>query len=62
MSNLFDFDNDGVVSEEEDEEAFLLLMDDDDEEEEEHPRTGGCLTVFLLVLGSITMLTLALVA
>ena len=34
MSNLFDFDNDGVVSEEEDEEAFLLLMDDDDEEEE----------------------------
>ena len=48
MGDLFDFDNDGPVSEEEEEEAFLLLMDDDDEEEELGRGGGGCLPVFLL--------------
>lgn len=54
MSDLFDKENDGVVSEEDNEDAFMLMADDG-EIEETHSRTDGCLTILLLVVGSIMM-------
>lgn len=59
MSDPFDFDNDGVVSDEEEEEGFLLFMDVDDDEDEERgrvPRSAGCLTV-LMVIAALVLLT-----
>ena len=63
MSDLFDFDNDGKVSDEEEEDALLLLMDDDDDEEERRTQSGrgadGCLSV-LLVIAFIVLVMVAI--
>lgn len=59
MSELFDFDHDGAVTEEEEEEGFLLMLDDDEKEEEGQggaSRAGGCLTALLSILIPILFL------
>lgn len=61
MTDLFDFDNDGKVSDEEEEDALLLLMDDDDDEEP--PRSshaGGCLTSVIMAFGVTVALSVLL--
>lgn len=51
MGDLFDFEDDGQVSEEEEEEALLLFMDDEDEDEDSGTQRGGCLTAILIAAG-----------
>ena len=56
MSDLFDFDEDGIVSDEEEEDAVLLILDDDDEDEPRRaPRSAGCFTV-LMVIAALSLI------